>query len=157
MAEHMTFNHGVRSSTLRWVTNRKAPPKMGGAFLLVTHRIRAELFELRENLTHTDTQTRSSIFRHSVPKYFDISDGSPAKEHKGSRRGAFLLVTHRIRAELFELRENLTHTDTQTCSSIFPIGAITCLFEFPNFQVDMLPSVCYNNSDEFIQSRRLFL
>ena len=21
MAEHMTFNHGVRSSTLRWVTN----------------------------------------------------------------------------------------------------------------------------------------
>ena len=23
MAEHMTFNHGVRSSTLRWVTSRQ--------------------------------------------------------------------------------------------------------------------------------------
>ena len=36
MAEHMTFNHGVRSSTLRWVTKKKSACKMHALFCLVT-------------------------------------------------------------------------------------------------------------------------
>ena len=45
MAEHMTFNHGVRSSTLRWVTKslRTRPRMRRLNYLIYLHRDVAQL------------------------------------------------------------------------------------------------------------------
>ena len=60
MAEHMTFNHGVRSSTLRWVT-KKRESILGGALLFLTSHQQSELLQ-----TVRDPSYKVSIERFAV-------------------------------------------------------------------------------------------
>ena len=59
MAEHMTFNHGVRSSTLRWVTSGKLPPPNIGDVRRYAklHTTMAEFGLASERATNADAST----------------------------------------------------------------------------------------------------
>ena len=62
MAEHMTFNHGVRSSTLRWVTKKPTSEHCSGVgFFVIISRVELCEPKVRHNARYIRSKALYSI------------------------------------------------------------------------------------------------
>ena len=63
--EHMTFNHGVRSSTLRWITKTKATAIAVAFVLAIYHLSRTQLARKRnvDSISPTGHQQKRVLWR----------------------------------------------------------------------------------------------
>ena len=102
MAEHMTFNHGVRSSTLRWVTKTEGIRTCSDAFCFGDPSYQSRTLPIA-------SQTKDFCYLNAIGEracaFFDISDGGNKIISELVRIPLFLLTYFTSRA--LQIRKDL--------------------------------------------------